>query len=347
MLNFYPGPSKLHPNTKLFYAEGISSGLFERNHRSLPFMELYDKLVQELRKKLNIPTDYHIAFTSSATECWEIFAQSIIDEKCLHYYNGAFGEKWHSYSQALGKKTVAQPFTLEENPAFPPQLQDCDTIALCHTETSNGTAIPHSFLQELREQYPAKIIGVDATSSMGGIALPWELGDFWFSSVQKCFGLPPGLAVLVFSPAAIKRAEKVAEISHYNSLLNISEHSKNHQTTHTPNTPAFYLLFRVMQGRQVITQEEKTICHRHDHYISKLRTLGYDINGSITKSAKTVLCISPPSPIPSLLAEAESQHIILGKGYGPWKDTTFRIANFPNHTDEDMKTLLTFLKSYS
>ena len=64
------------------------------------------KTITLLKEKLDIPKDYTIFFTSSATECWEILAQSLIVTRSFHIYNGAFGEKWYDYTLRL--KPAAQ-----------------------------------------------------------------------------------------------------------------------------------------------------------------------------------------------------------------------------------------------
>ena len=37
--------------------------------------------------------------------------------------------------------------------------------------------------------------------------------------------------------------------------------------------------------------------------------------------------------------------IMLGNGYGTWAKNTFRIANFPAHTDEEFETLKDFFRT--
>ena len=60
----------------------------------------------------------------------------------------------------------------------------------------------------------------------------------------------------------------------------------------------------------------------------------------------TTMCIS--SNIASILIEeAREKNIILGKGYGPWKGSTFRIANFPSIKNESFEALVDFLGSYN
>ncbi len=49
--------------------------------------------------------------------------------------------------------------------------------------------------------------------------------------------------------------------------------------------------------------------------------------------------------IQALHARCQANGIELGKGYGEWKKTTFRIANFPAHTKEDIETLINHLNN--
>jgi phosphoserine aminotransferase len=43
---------------------------------------------------------------------------------------------------------------------------------------------------------------------------------------------------------------------------------------------------------------------------------------------------------------ALAEGIQLGSGYGTWKPDTFRIANFPAHTEADFNKLCDFLKKF-
>ena len=44
--------------------------------------------------------------------------------------------------------------------------------------------------------------------------------------------------------------------------------------------------------------------------------------------------------------QALRHDILLGNGYGAWAKNTFRIANFPAHTDEEIDLLKRFFQSY-
>jgi phosphoserine aminotransferase len=211
MITFYPGPSKVYPQVADYAQEAIRSGVVSLNHRSPGFMDIVQETLRLLHEKLAIPADYHIAFASSATECWEIIAQSLTVTTSLHPYGGAFGQKWKEYSHRI-------------KPVFLPGEED--VLCIVQNETSNGTQVRMDTLAYFRKEFSG-LIAVDAVSSLGGLAFDWSLADVWFASVQKCLGLPAGLAVFIYSPEALKQAELINDRQYYNSLLFITKISKN------------------------------------------------------------------------------------------------------------------------
>ena len=336
MITFYPGPSKVYPQVAEYAADAVLEGVVSLNHRSAGFMAIVQETIRLLHEKLDIPADYHIAFVSSATECWEIVAQSLTAEASLHPYNGAFGKKWAEYAYKIKPPT---------------SLSQADVLCLVQNETSNGTQVPMETLSQFRRDFSA-LIAVDAVSSMAGISFNWSLADVWFASVQKCFGLPAGLAVLVYSPAALKRAEEIGENAHYNSLRFIHENFAKFQTPYTPNGLGIYLLMRVLQRVPPIADvsiQTKTRSANwyafFDQEIDKslFRLL---INDSAIRSDTVVAIEGDEEAVKAVKRAAQQADITLGNGYGDWKNTTFRIANFPAITDEEIETLKKFLRSF-
>jgi phosphoserine aminotransferase len=344
-LSFYPGPSQLYPRVEHYLTDAYQSGILSMNHRSEAFMDMLARTTTDLRRKLDTPPSYEVYFTSSATECWEIIAQSLVSERSYHVYNGAFGQKWFEYTRRLHPTSEALSFGLNEvpEPAFPERASPNDVLCLTHNETSNGTALPAGVLLSFRQTFPG-IIAVDATSSMAGVQLPWEAADVWYASVQKCFGLPPGLGVLVVSPGAIAQAERVGERAHYNSLLFLRENFLKNQTPYTPNTLGIYLLGRVMQDAAPIETVDEQLRLRAQRLATYFEQASFELlveNPQVR--SRTVLAIRANEKIIHHYKEAARQEkMLLGNGYGEWKNTTFRIANFPALTDEDMERLMQF-----
>ena len=55
MLNFYPGPSKIHEKYPKIAYELLNSGQISYNHRSSTFEEGYQYSITTLKQKLNLP----------------------------------------------------------------------------------------------------------------------------------------------------------------------------------------------------------------------------------------------------------------------------------------------------
>lgn len=342
MITFYPGPSKVYPQIGQYLSDAYQSGLLSVNHRSEPFMQMLKETIDTMKSKLDIPAGYEIYFCSSATECWEIIAQSLVLSKSLHVYNGAFGEKWLEYTQKLRPAAKGLSFDPNALPRIADIIadQENEVICLTHNETSNGTALPVAFFAELRKQ-TGQVIAVDATSSMAGVALPWEDADIWYASVQKCFGLPAGLSVMVASPRAIKLAEKIADRDYYNSFLFIRDNFIKYQTPYTPNALGIYLAGRVMRQVEPISEVSEKIKHRASAWYSFLTDHGFDI--LIEKPevrSDTVIAVTGTKERVTFLKKAVKENdIMVGNGYGAWKETTFRIANFPAITQQEIDLL--------
>lgn len=345
-LTFYPGPSQLYPQVEGYLQDAYQSGILSMNHRSTAFMDMLGHTLASLYEKLNIPPDYEIYLTTSATECWEIISQSLVETSSLHVFNGAFGEKWMEYAQRL-HPAFAQEFGLNDEPDAEASghFAQSDVLCLTHNETSNGTGLSYQSLKQIRAKYHG-LIAVDATSSMGGVFLPWETGDVWFASVQKCFGLPPGLGILVVSPQAVQKALCLGERNHYNSLLFLRDNFLRNQTPYTPNTLAIYLLGRVMQqvqpielvDDQIVTRAEELYDFLHDNAFKVL------VENPAVRSHTVIALRGEESLLATLREKALANGIVLGKGYGTWKNTTLRIANFPAITDTDVNRLKKFLE---
>ncbi|RNI31177.1 aminotransferase class V-fold PLP-dependent enzyme [Rufibacter latericius] len=348
MLNFYPGPSKVHPEVRDYLTMAYDEGMLSIPHRGERFVLMMRELVALLRLKLNIPQDYYIFFTSSATECWEIIAQSLTPNKSLHLYNGAFGEKWYEYAKRLKPDCYGQAFGLEEVLDVPnlPVEDDTDVICVTQTETSNGTQVGMNTLLKLQNQFKDPLLAIDATSSMAGLNLKFIRADIWFASVQKCFGLPAGMGVLVCSPRTIQRAKGINERKHYNSLVFMHEKMLNYQTTFTPNVLNLFLLKKVLEKRPLIKNVDQLLVQRAQDlytFFEEFMEMDLLVENPEVRSPTVIAVKGADRWVQEAKRMAATQGITLGNGYGPWAKNTFRIANFPAISDSEYETLRNFI----
>jgi phosphoserine aminotransferase len=351
MITFAPGPSKVYDAVPQYLQDAYTQGILSANHRSAVFMDLYRDTEQLFREKLQVPADFTLLFTSSATESWEIISQSLVEHSSYHLYSGSFGKKWLEYAQYILPTT--QGHKLGANESIPvDHLQlgpEVDLIAVTQNETANASQVPMSVLKALGARYPEKMIAVDTTSSMGGIALDFSLADVWYASVQKCFGLPAGLGILLLSGKAKEKVARKGEKGRYNSLSFMLENAANYQTHYTPNVLGIYLLFRVLQEMDPIAKVDTRLRQRMEtleQTISQSASFQLLVDNPATRSTTVAAISGEEQAIVAIKKAAEKEGMQLGGGYGPLKASSFRIANFPAITDAEFMRLVDFLKRY-
>ncbi len=351
MFTFAPGPSKVYDSLPIYLNDAYQEGILSANHRSSAFMKLYQETEQLMRTKLHMPDDYKLLFTSSSTENWEIVSQSIVERASFHIYSGSFGKKWFEFARHILPASAG--LKIEANQSIDvPSLQigeEFDLIAITQNETSNASQVRSEVIEAIRDKFPEKMIAVDTTSSMGGIELDFSLADIWYASVQKCFGLPAGLGILILSPKAIEKSERKGEKGRYNSLSFMLENANAYQTHYTPNVLGIYLLNRVLKDIPMIQEIDATLRSRMsqlENCIAQTKTLRMLVDNAETRSTTVMGIAGTEELITQVKKDAEKAGMQMGGGYGPLKPTSFRIANFPAITDEEFDVLLEFLKKY-
>ncbi len=349
MISFYPGPSRVYDDIPRYVRDGYRDGILSINHRSDEFMKISSRTIKLLKSKLNVPRDYTVFFTTSATECWEIIAQSLITKTSYHFYNGAFGEKWWEYTRRLTGNANPIAFDLNESPVPGISIPEDAVICMTQNETSNGTQVHPDVIRSFRKTYPGRLIAIDATSSMAGIALDFKSADIWYASVQKCFGLPAGLGILICSPDALRKATALGEKDHYNSLTFMMRMMEKWQTPFTPNVLNIYLLMRVLEKIDKISITHKRIVEQYQQWKSFLearKRIAHFVTNSDVHSYTVVPVKGDEKTLSTIKSKAKKEGFLLGEGYGPFKPLTFRIANFPAIRKSEIKALQKFLASW-
>lgn len=343
MITFYPGPSKVYPNIGTYMQEAFTDGVLSINHRSPQCMALTQSVITAIHQKLNVPAQYSIYFISSATEAWEIIAQSLTKHESIHYYNGDFGKKWAEYAKRLLPAVKTIKFDVNALPTFDNAVdENAEMVCITQNETSNGTQLRD--LTVFRQQYPNALLAMDVTSSLGGISLDWDSGDIWFASVQKCLGLPAGMALMICSPKALEKARIINDRNYYNSLLFIDENFQKFQTHYTPNVLNIYLLNKVLAEVENISIIDKRIKQQATdwyNFFNKFDAIGltYITQHAEIQSDTIIALEGSQAHIEAVKQQAKQAGIVLGNGYGNWKNTTIRIANFPAITQNEIDFL--------
>jgi phosphoserine aminotransferase len=347
-INFTPGPSQLYFTIEDHVRKAFRDGIPSLSHRSKAFENIYKEATEGLRALLNIPSNYQIVFTGSATEIWERIIQNLVEAHSHHFVNGAFSKKFYETAVQLGKKSIRIDAKSGDGFLEDIQIPATELIAITHNETSTGVSMPIDFIHTIRDRNPHALIAVDAVSSLPYPDLDYSKIDTAFFSVQKGFGLPAGLGVWLVNERCIAKAEAILSkglsIGSYHSLPSLVSMAQKNQTPETPNVLGIYLLSKVVQdmmrrGIQIIRKETEYKSAILYQAISNNPFIKPFVQDELWRS-KTVIVAECGDHTEKITNQLLQKGMQPGDGYGSAKTHQLRFANFPAHSKEQFEFLV-------
>lgn len=341
---FVPGPIEVRPEVLQAMA---SPQIY---HRSPEFRDLYAELQGKLQRFLYTEQPV-LLFASSSTGTMEAAVRNCVGKRVLHVVNGAFAKRWYEISQACGIPADALEIPWEKA-ARPAEIADrlktghYDAVAVVYNETSTGLMNPLPEIAEAVREFPDVLLLVDAVTAMGGVKIEFdELGlDVCLAGVQKCFGLPPGLAVCAVSERAIRRAEALKPKTYYLSFpMMLKSHAKN-ETPATPSVPHLFALN--LQLDYFFEEGLDRRFARHEEMAGVVQVWAkehFDLYPEAGHWSKTVTCVKNTRGIS---VDTLSKTLIaryglrISNGYGDLREKTFRIAHMGDLTVPEVRGVL-------
>ncbi len=342
-----PGPTEVSPEILNEQTRPVIS------HRGRDFTALYTEIIDKLSTFLQLPSSYKVTVTASSGSLWfDIVARNIVKQKALACINGAFASRFGEILRSCGKPTDF--LEVEWGKAVKPQMiadsldsGAYDTVVLCQNESSTGVRNPvHEIGRMLREKYPEVMLAIDSVSGMGGDKIiPSDIEcDVIFTSSQKCFALPPGLAIGVVNERTLERARALPNRGGYTDLVEIfNYYEKNRQTPYTPNIP---LLFALNKRLDLMMQETYDgIYQRHKdmaEYTQEWAKKHFAMFPEPGYESVTVSCIKNTlgKGIRELNEKLAEKGYMISNGYGKLAEKTFRIGHMGIWTLSGIKDVL-------
>jgi aspartate aminotransferase-like enzyme len=225
-----------------------------------------------------------------------------------------------------------------------------DAITLIHNETSTGVMSPLGEIAALKKKYPDVMFIVDAVSSMTATRIDFdELGiDVLLAGTQKAFAMPPGLAVLVCSPAALAKAATVKDRGYYFDFVEFQKNAEQSMTPSTPSIPHIYALESKLEdffneGLDARYLRHATLAKMTHGWAAKH---GFTLFPEAGFESVTLTCVNNGAKpggrtvdVAKLQKLVKDRGILIDGGYGKIKGTTFRLSNMGDETEATMKTL--------
>jgi phosphoserine aminotransferase len=348
------GPTQLHPNYSQYYTEALNLNLGSTYHRSREFRALYQFTDQQLKILLGLNESHSIYFASGGTEIWERILMSLVAQKTFHLVNGHFGKKFFEFARTMHKEAdlyeIARGTRFDWQNIYIPK--DVELICLTQNETSTGYTHTLAEASHISKMADGALVCADAVSIAPLFHDGYSMYDSFFFSVQKAFGMPPGLGVWIVNEACKQKSEQLQSSSLYKSayhtLADFELNYKKWETPSTPNVIAIYILGKIaewmnMKGLSTIEHELNLKAELIYNFAKQSKAFSPLVDSPEHQSS-TTLVLETKIPSCRIIQSLEENGLYISAGYGSFQENEIRIANFPQTTIEDTLTLLQCLK---
>jgi aspartate aminotransferase-like enzyme len=236
MLLFTPGPTPVPESVRIAMAGETL------HHRTPEFEAIFGRTRALLFELLGM--DEVLMLASSGTGAMEGAVTNLTQTKLLSINSGKFGERFGKIAVAYGIANVEikhewdTPATVEEVQAALNANPDIDAIAIQICESAGG--LRHNVEEiavAVKAHNPSIMVIADGITAVGVEKIDVTNIDCLISGSQKALMLPPGLAIMGLSNAAI---EKIGSGKGY--YFNLATEIKNQRKNTTAWTAATTLI---------------------------------------------------------------------------------------------------------
>ena len=344
---YIPGPTEVREDV----LEAMCQPMF--GHRMDRMTDLYTTIVEDTREFLETDHDV-VVLTASGTEFMESAVLNLVDEDVLCTTCGSFSERQANVAERLGKRVdtleyewgrAVKPGDVRE--ALESSDTDYDAVTCVMNESSTGVRNPIEEIGDVVAEFPDTYFVVDAVSALGGDYVDIDAHgiDVVFTSVQKAFAMPPGLAVCVVGEDAYERELQKDSASWYGGFQrSLDYYERKGQTHSTPAIPVMLAYRKQMKHMLEEGHEARDRRHREmAEYTREWAREHFDVFPEAGYESQTVACIENTRDIDvagTIETVSEEYDMVFSNGYGSQLgEQTFRIGHMGEHDVESIRAL--------
>jgi predicted phosphoserine aminotransferase len=343
---YLPGPTEVREEV----LDAMAQPMF--GHRMDRMTDLYTEIVENTKAFLDTDDDV-ILLTASGTEFWEATTLNLVEERMLVPTSGAFSERQADVAERLGKQVDRIEYEwgkavdpADVRAALETSDDGYDAVGMVMNETSTGVRNPVEAIGDLLGEYPDTCFVVDAISCLGGDYVDTEAHniDAIFTSTQKAFAMPPGLAVCTVSDAAYERELGADSASWYGGFQRCLDYYDRKGQTHS--TPAIPLMLAYReQMEHMLAEGHHERDRRHHEMAEYTRDWAREQFGLFAETgfeSQTVTCVENTRDIDvaaTVETVSEEYDMVFSSGYGTLAEESFRIGHMGEHTVESVRAL--------
>lgn len=325
------------------------------SHRSDEYVKLHTETVMMARQFFQTSHDLFL-FTSSGTGMMEASIVNTLSprDNVLAVTIGLFGDRYVKAAKALGLNVTVLSFPMGQ--AADPEkvadayskLEDCKAILITHNETSTAITNDLAAITKAVRKHGDPLFLVDSVSGMGNLDLPVDdLGlDVVFTSAQKAWMTPPGIAMVSVGPKAWVAYESARSLRYYFDFGKMKKYAQKGQTPETPAVSTIFALHAAL--RLMITRGVKeTFAYYNDMALytrKKLQDNGFTLFGDQSHASNSVsACLVPDGAEDKMYRKLikDKYHVLLSGGKGEAEGKIIRVAHMGWVTKADIDEVIT------
>lgn len=344
-----PGPTPLPPEV----IQALSRPMI--SHRGSEYFQLHKETVEMVKQFFQTEHDVFL-FTCSGTGMMEASIVNTLSpgDKVLAVRIGIFGDRYISAAKALDLDTTVLSYPMGQA-AIPVDvakayrdIAGCKAIIITHNETSTAITNDLAAITSEVRKHGDPLFLVDSVSGLGNLNLPIdELQlDVVFTSSQKAWMTPPGLAMISVSKRAWDAYESAKSARYYFDFKKMKKYNDKHQT---PETPAVSTIFALNAALKLMSKRgvQATFEYYSDiasYARTSLIEAGFVLFGDPSHASNTVSACLVPEGIEDKTFRSHLKQkygVILSGGGGEIEGKIIRVAHMGWVTKTDIDEVVT------
>lgn len=331
-----PGPSNVDP--RVLQAMALPC----IGHLDPDFIRIMESMKDMLRRVMLTENELTLPVSGTGSAGMEAAVCNIVEpgDRCVVCVNGVFGTRMADVCGRYGAEvvTVNAPWG---KPIEPDDVRKAlaggktKLVGIVHAETSTGVLQPLEEISKITHEAGALLL-VDTVTSLGGHPVrvdEWQI-DVCYSGTQKCLSIPPGLAPITFSPAAVRvidtRKTKVA--NWYLDMTMVRNYWGQDRVYH--HTAPINMLFGFHEGLRLILDEgleARWARHKANHelLVKGLSEMGLEILPDPEFRLWSLNAVKIPEGVDDMAVRKRllsEYNIEIGGGLGDLKGKIWRVG---------------------
>jgi len=313
------------------------------HHRTPEFKAILIEALDRFKRITHLPEA--VFLTSSGTGAMEAAVINTVKKKALTINAGKFGERWGKICEAFNipykelKYDWDTPASVDEVIAAVESDEDIDTVFIQISESAGGLRHPvEEIAAELELIRDDIIVVADGITALGVEDIDTSNIDIVIGGSQKAFMLPPGLAMMGLSEAAVERIGKGRGF--YFNLANEIKKQREGTTAFTPATNHIIALNEVMKKLEEIGLDKhyENTAKRHKAMIAAIEAIGLSIFPQVPALSMAAVYFEKAEELRKILKTKYEVNVAGGQDF--MKGKLFRINNMGLIEDYKMEHIL-------